>query len=195
MAQPQPIYPEIRDIHEFRDWLHGREGRFEFVDGRIVPMAGASRAHNDIQVNLILAIGPQLRGGPCRVNGPDLLVRTAASGRRGRLPDASITCEPEIDPYFVSRPVALFEILSPETEARDRGEKWQEYQSLPSLQHYVLIAQDHVRVEHYRRIANGWHYQELCGRDAVLQLDPPGIELRLADLYEAVSLVGPEPSP
>lgn len=194
MAQPQPTCPEIRDIYDFRAWLHGQEGRFELVDGRIVAMAGASRAHNDIQINLILALGPQLRGGPCRVNGPDLLVRTEASGRRGRLPDASITCEPEPDPYLVTRPVVLFEILSPDTEARDRGEKWLEYQALPSLQHYVLIAQSHIRVERYRRVENGWHYRELCGPEAVLHLDPPGVRLRLADLYESVALAGQEPA-
>jgi Uma2 family endonuclease len=190
LAQPQPTHPAIRDIHDFRDWLHGQEGRFELVDGRIVAMAGASRVHNDIQINLILALGARLRGGPCRVNGPDLLVRTAESGRRGRLPDASVTCEPEDDPYLVTRPVVLFEILSPETEARDRGEKWQEYQTLPSLQHYVLIAQDHVRIEHYRRVEDGWHYQELLGQDTMLRLDPPGVEFRVGDLYEGVALTG-----
>lgn len=60
------------------------------------------------------------------------------------------------------------------------------------MQHYVLIAQDHVRVGHDRRIANGWHHQELRGRDAILRLDPPGVELRLAGLHEAVSPVDPE---
>lgn len=101
---------------------------------------------------------------------------------------ASITCEPEDDPYLVTRPLVLFEILSPETEARDRGDKWQEHQTLPSLQHHVLIAQDEVRVEHHRRVESGWHYREVRGRDAALRLDPPGVVVPLVDLYEGVEL-------
>jgi Uma2 family endonuclease len=193
MAMAEPLAGEapIEDLHAFRRWVHGQEGRHEFVDGRIVAMAGGSRGHNDIQVNLMGELRSRLRGGPCRANGPDLLVRTAANGRRGRFPDASVTCGPEEDPYLVTAPTALFEILSPESEARDRGEKWQEYQSLRSLRHYVLIAQDRLRVEHFRRIENGWHYQELSGPDAVLGLDPPGIALALRELYDGARLEAP----
>jgi Uma2 family endonuclease len=190
MAQPQSDHPPLRDLHEFRAWVHGQEGRYEFVDGRITAMAGASRNHNDIQVNLIGEVRGRLRHGPCRVNGPDLLVKTAANGQRGRFPDASVTCEREDDPYLVTKPVVLFEILSPDSETRDRGEKWQEYQTLPSLQHYVLIAQEEMRVEHYRRIETGWHYQDIRGGEASLHLDPPGVELRLAELYDGVAFSG-----
>lgn len=76
-------------------WLAGRTGRYEFLDGRIVAMASGSELHNDTQVNLLAALKRKLRGGPCKPNGPDLLVRTDAAGRRGRFPDASVTCSRE----------------------------------------------------------------------------------------------------
>ncbi|MDX6752595.1 Uma2 family endonuclease [Geminicoccaceae bacterium 1502E] len=190
MAHPQADLPVIDHVDDFLDWVHGQEERFEFVDGRLLAMGGGSRAHNDIQVNLIGELRSRLPGGPCRVNGPDLLVRTAE--RRGRFPDASVTCEEEPERWIL-RPLILFEILSPDTEARDRGQKWLEYQALPSLRHYVLIAQDRSRVEHFRRMeAGGWHYLELEGAATQLRLDPPGLELRLADLYEGARLGAPD---
>jgi Uma2 family endonuclease len=117
-------------------------------------------------------------------------VKTVPSGRRGRFPDASITGEREGHDYFVEKPVVLFEILSPDSLARDRDEKLEEYQAIPSVQHYVLIAQDRIRAEHYRRIDTGWHYRDLHGPEATLRLDPPGVGLRLGELYEGV-----EPAP
>lgn len=118
-------------------------------------MAGGSVAHGTIHANLLRVLGDQLRGGPYRAHGPDLLVPTDRKNRRGRFPDASVTCSTETG-HRITRPVALFEILSPDSEPRDRGEKWLEYKALPSLLHYVLIAQDEVRVEHYRRESDGW---------------------------------------
>ena len=118
---------------------------------------------------------------------PARLASPSASGRRGRFPDASVTCEPE-DGNIVTKPLVLFEILSPETERGDRDVKWEEYQRLPSLRHYVLIAQDRVRMEHYRRVELGWHYQDLHGGHTSLVLDPPGPSLQLGDVYNGLDL-------
>lgn len=140
--------PPLRDTDGFLAWLERQDERYELAGGRLVLMAGGSAAHNDIQVNLLTALRTRLRGGPCRPNGPDLLLKL--DDRTGRFPDASVTCG-ERGERFVTDPVVLFEILSESTEARDRGEKRREYQRLPSLRHYVLIDQATPRVEVYSR--------------------------------------------
>lgn len=183
--------PVLHDLDDFLAWLQTQEGRYEFIEGRIVAMAGGSYPHAVIQGNLIAAIHGQLRGGPCRVLGGDLLVPTHENNRRGRFPDAAVTCSRETE-HRLRRPVILFEILSPGSERDDRGDKWLEYRSLPSLMHYVLIAQDQVRVEHFRREGEAWRYVALDDVEGVLALDPPGITLRLGELYEGVDFAAAE---
>ena len=178
----------LDDVEDFLAWLAGQEGHYEFVDGRIVSMAGGSERHNDIQVNLMLAIGTRLRGGPCKVNGPDLLIRTDSLGRRGRFPDASISCGRE-NGRFITRPLVIIEVLSQETELVDRTEKRREYQSIPSLIHYVLVSQSTPRVEIYTREAGRWLFTEIDGLESIIKLDPPGLEFSLAEIYAGLDEV------
>jgi Uma2 family endonuclease len=185
MAERADEAPLLADLDDFAAWLAGRTGRYEFLDGRTAAMASGSELHNDIQVNLLAALKRQLRGGPCKPNGPDLLVRTDAAGRRGRFPDASITCGRESGRY-VTRPVVLFAILSPETELVDRTEKRRECQMIPSVAHYVLIGQEVRRVEIYSRDGASWRFREVESDAEPLRLDPPGIELTLAELYDGL---------
>ena len=185
-AQAQPA---LRTVDEFLRWVEAQPARYEFVGGRVVLMAGGSAAHNDIQVNLLAALRNRLRDGPCRPNGPDLMLRI--DDRTGRFPDASVTCG-ERSRNFLTEPTVLFEILSPATEARDRGEKRREYQRLPSLAHYVLIDQETPRVEIYTRGDGRWLFQELEGLEATVQLEAIAIELPLAELYDRVSLQPPD---
>ncbi len=181
-ATPQPV---LADVDDFLAWIQGQRERYEFVGGRLVMMAGGSEDHNDIQVNLLAALKRRLRGGPCKPNGSDLLVRI--DERTGRFPDASVTCGREGRSY-VTAPVAVFEILSPASELADRTEKRRDYQRLASLRHYVLIAQDAPRIEAYSRGRRSWRFEELEGLDAVLSLEAFGIELPLAEIYEGLSL-------
>jgi Uma2 family endonuclease len=146
-------------------------------------MAGDSEDHNDIQINLLTALRQRLRGGPCKPNGSDLLVRI--DDRTGRFPDASVTCGRE-GGNFIRAPVAIFEILSAATELLDRTDKRREYQRLASLRHYVLIAQDAPRVEIYSRTEQGWRFEELEGPDTVLALDALEITLPLAEIYDGL---------
>lgn len=181
--------PALRDLDDFLAHLEGADDRHEFVDGRLVAMAGANLRHNDIQANLLAAVHAPLRGGPCRVSGSDALVKTDRAGRRGRFPDLTVRCGPEND-RWIERPVVLAEILSPETELVDRGQKLQEYRAIPSLRHYLLVSQDRALVEVYSRREGGeWVYATLEGPDAALALDPPGLELSLADVYAGVPLL------
>ena len=184
-AAPQLV---LADVDDFLAWVQGQRERYEFVGGRLVMMAGGSEDHNDIQVNLLAALKRRLRGGPCKPNGSDLLVRI--DEHTGRFPDASVTCGREGRNY-ITAPVAIFEILSPATELLDRSDKRRDYQRLPSLRHYVLIAQDAPRIEAYTRGRRSWRFEEVEGFDAVLALDAFGIELALAEIYDGLSFPAP----
>jgi Uma2 family endonuclease len=179
-ATPQPV---LVDVDDFLAWVQGQRERYEFVGGRLVMMAGGTEDHNDIQVNLLAALKRRLRGGGCKPNGSDLLVRI--DERTGRFPDASVTCGREGRSY-ITAPVAVFEILSPATELLDRTDKRRDYQRLTSLHHYVLIAQDAPRIEAYARGRRGWRFEEIEGIDAALALEAFGIELPLAEIYDGL---------
>ncbi|HEX6142099.1 MAG TPA: Uma2 family endonuclease [Geminicoccaceae bacterium] len=181
--------PVLATVEDFLAWVEPQAERYEFVDGRLVLMAGGSEQHNDIQVNLLSALRRRLRGTPCKPNGSDLLIRI--DDRTGRFPDASVSCGRE-GGHAITSPVAVFEILSPTTELLDRSGKRRDYQRLPSLQHYVLIAQDTARVEIYTRREAGWGFQEIDDMAAAIPLDALGIDLPLAEIYDAVPLTNEE---
>jgi Uma2 family endonuclease len=180
-ATPQPV---LRDLEDFLAWVQTQRERYEFAGGRLVLMAGGSEDHNDIQINLLTSLKRRLRGGPCKPNGSDLLVRI--NDRTGRFPDASVTCGRE-GKHYVTAPVGVFEILSPAAELTDRTDKRREYQRLESLRHYVLIAQDAPRIEIYSRTGPSWRFEEIEGLDAALPLDALEITLPLAEIYDGLT--------
>jgi Uma2 family endonuclease len=184
-ATPQPM---LADVDDFLAWVQGQRERYEFAGGRLVMMAGGSEDHNDIQVNLLTSLKRRLRGGPCKPNGSDLLVRI--DDRTGRFPDASVTCGRE-GRHYITAPVVILEILSPATELADRTDKRRDYQRLASLRHYVLIAQDAPRVEIYSRTTRGWRFEETEGLDVVVALEALEIALPLAEIYDGLSFPAP----
>ena len=163
------------------------EVRHEYIDGEILAMAGGTPTHALLCTNAAVALGGALRGRPCRPYSADLRVRIPDTGL-ATYPDVSVICgtlvtgEPDLD--AATNPTVLVEVLSPSTEAYDRGEKFAHYRRLPSLQEYVLVAQDRVRVEHYRRNADdSWTLREL-GAGHALRLDSIDAALAIDDLYE-----------
>ena len=85
-------------------------------------------------------------------------------------------------------PVVIVEVLSRSTEEFDRGRKWLQYQTLPSLQHYLLVSQDELRIDHYRRQGSDWYYTAATGPEAVVSLEHPAVELRAMDVFAGSSV-------
>lgn len=188
MAEAIPTAPILRDVEDFLAWAETRPERWQFVDGRLVMMAGASDPHDFLAVNTIFALGKRLADKPCRPHGPDRGVRI---GRRNfYLPEASVSCR-RADGSFPSEPVLVVEVLSPGTERDDRGVKWRNYQMLPSLRHYLLLSQDEPLAELFTRGEDGWIYTRHEGLDGAVPLTALGIELPLAELY--ADIVFPPP--
>ena len=163
------------------------ERKSEYIDGVVVAMAGASERHNLIVANVIMTIGPALRGGPCRVYPSDLKVRV---GSRFFYPDVSVICGDTIfaddEKDVVLNPTLIVEVLSETTRDYDRGPKFFSYQQIPSLQDYLLVHQDEVMVEHYRRHPpNAWLYTQTVGLGSTLELPSLGYRMALTDIYPA----------
>ena len=166
----------------------------EYVNGYILAMAGASKAHNQIAFNIAGELHNQLKNRPCLAYVNDLRVKVSATDLY-TYPDVVALCgEPLFDDAQMDtllNPSLIIEVLSPTTEAYDRGDKFAHYRRLPSLMEYVLIAQDQIRVEHYLRSEQKWVLSELNGLDETLCLVSIGCEITLRAIYDKVNFPNP----
>ncbi len=165
----------------------------EYFAGEIFAMAGASRTHNLISNNVSASLTTQLRERPCEVYANDMRVQ-ADQARQYSYPDVVVVCG---EAQFrdgredtLSNPVVIVEVLSPSTEANDRGEKFMRYRQTPSLTDYILLSQNARHVEHFVKQPDGsWRMTEANGEDTI-SLSSIGCVLSLADAYNKVT---PEP--
>ena len=164
--------------------------KHEFCDGEIFAMAGGTPSH----AALGLAVGSELRlqlvGGPCRAYGSDLRIRIPATGL-GTYPDATVICgesvaDPEDENTLVN-PVVIVEVLSPSTEAYDRGEKFEHYRQLPSLQEYILVSHREPLIEVFRRDNGAWKRLE-ARQHGVVRLESIACSLEVDRVYAGVEL-------
>jgi Uma2 family endonuclease len=130
----------------------------EFFDGVMYAMSGGSPRHNLVATNLARAIGVRLRGKPCIVVNSDQRVLVSETGLY-TYPDVTIVCGGmKVHERFsdtMTNPTIVFEVLSPTTEAYDRGERFAQYRARESLREYVLVNPYEPFVEHYARAAHG----------------------------------------
>ena len=163
----------------------------EYVNGGIFAMAGASREHNQIAFNIAGELHGQLKNRPCLAYVNDMRVKVNATGLY-TYPDVAALCgEPQFEDERMDtllNPSVIIEILSPSTEAYDRGDKFAHYRRLLSLMEYVLIAQNKVRVEHYIRQDKRWVLTELGSLDDKLGLVSIQCEIPLREIYAKVDL-------
>ena len=148
-------------------------------------MAGGTPEHARLSSRVIRALGGALEGRPCEVFTSDLRVHVAATGRT-TYPDVTVVCHErrtaEADPDAITNPTLLGEVLSPTTEAGDRGEKFAHYRRIESLVEYVLVAQDEARIEVYRRQGDFWALREY-GTDERAELASLGVSLDVSSIY------------
>ena len=164
--------------------------RSEYMNGEVINRSGASLAHNLITGNIFGQLYARLRGGRCIVFANEVRV-SIPTAKSYFYPDVGVVCE---EPRFedevfdtLLNPIVVVEVLSPSTEAYDRGEKFAHYRQLPSLQEYILVAQDTVFVEHYRRQERQWIFTGFQERDEILPLPSRQCELPLQEIYERVT--------
>jgi Uma2 family endonuclease len=151
-------------------------------------MAGASFRHNDVAANVLAALRVLLRGKGFRAVGSDQRVQVPETGFF-TYPDVAVVCgKPEFhpkDPDTLTNPRVIIEVLSDSTEAYDRGAKFAHYRSISSFVEYVLVAQEELRVEHFRRLETGQRILTVYrGENARVELLALECELPVGELYE-----------
>lgn len=162
--------------------------KHEYLGGIVYAMAGAINRHNRIATNIVGASHARLRGKPCQPFNSDTKIRVRLPHHvRFYYPEASVVCRPnpENDSYQ-DEPAVIFEVLSPSTRRIDEGEKKDAYLAIPSLGVYLLVEQDMPFLVAYRRTDHGFVREEYEGLGAILPLPEIGIDLPLAEIYEAV---------
>jgi Uma2 family endonuclease len=164
------------------------ETKHEYIDGELREMTGASRRHVLIAGNIHGLLWNALRGRPFEVYEADMRVRIPNGPYY--YPDVTVAPSPpqledEVADTLLN-PLVVVEVLSPSTEGYDRGEKLDNFRLIPSLAHYLVVAQDRVGVDHYRRTAPRWPLRVFTALTDRVPLPELGCELPLAEAYERV---------
>ena len=162
------------------------EIRHEYFEGEVFAMARASVAHNLIKGNFIAGLRPGVRQRGCRYVDENVRLEVREKGFY-TYPDVMVSCDPvdRRESYTWRQPMLIVEILSPSTSDYDRTTKFENYQKMPSLRHYLLLSQAAWIVEWFRRDEAGqWIYTLLTGPDSILEIPDLGLVLPLRELYE-----------
>jgi Uma2 family endonuclease len=168
------------------------ETRHEFVDGFMFAMAGSTKSHNLITSNIHSRLRVASKKTSCRAYMENVKLRTLDG--IGYYPDVILTCDDDITDLVIRTPCLIIEVLSKSTSEVDHTEKWLNYQRIPSLNMYVMVAQDRRFLEVYTRQADGsWRYETL--EDAgTLKFAYVNASMTLDDVYEDVIFTGPKPA-
>jgi Uma2 family endonuclease len=195
-AQPHPrLTPE-----EYLELDRASEIRNEYYDGRMYAMSGGTHLHGIIIGNLTRELGIALEKRPCTVSPAHVRVQVERGGLY-TYPDVVVVCGEtryrDNRRDTVLNPVLLIEVLSPSTEAYDRGFKAAQYRTLESLQEYALVSQSEPRVEVFRRSGNAeWVLTEFTGLEASARFRSVDCVIPLARIYDKVTFEeSPAPAP
>jgi Uma2 family endonuclease len=183
-------------LAEYFEIDRNAEIKYEYWDGQIFAMSGASPEHNEIAVNIIREISTQLKGRACKILGSDQRVKVPIWPPY-RYPDLTALCsKPEYEEIggvkALLNPSLIIEILSDSTERFDRGDKFTFYKSIPSFCEYVLVAQHRPHITQFvKQTNNKWLQSEVneIGDDIYL----PSIDctLVLSEVYLGVEFPPP----
>jgi Uma2 family endonuclease len=191
MYAPKDPKHHPMSVDEYLDFADQQEIRYEYAQGKVYAMSGASVRHNTITANTIAHLINTLAGHSCTVNTSDTRIRVE-SKNTFRFPDVTVFCgEPQ---YWnnrtdtITNPTLLVEVLSPSTMMQDYNEKLEEYTQLPSLQAYVLISQNTPKVELFHRQDFQWVYEYVVGLDGrvAVSMGASEVTLLLETIYQRV---------
>lgn len=184
MGQPLPKL----SLDAFLAWEDEQPERHEFVAGEVFAMVGGRRVHNLATGNVFAALKLQLKGSACRAFVDSARVHTPTGDVL--YPDVFVTCDARdlrTEQVF-SAPTVVVEVLSPSTQAYDRGLKFTLYRRVESLREYLLVDPDTRELHLFRRGADGlFTLHDLTGREAV-ELQSIGCRLLALDIFEGIEV-------
>ena len=176
--------PKRMTVDEYLAWAKERPGRYELIDGVVREMAPETSDHADAKHAAVTALKSAIkRAGIAAYAKPDgMTVRI--SKHVSFEPDALVYMAPRVDgnSLEIPNPIIVVEVGSPSTRGYDTGFKLPNYMSLPSVQHVLLVNATEKRVVHHKRLPGGGTHTETIS-EGVLTLDPPGLEIPVADFF------------
>ncbi len=171
--------------------------KHELHQAQIIAMAGASRRHNLVVINVASELRQKLRLQPCETYMSDMRVSQQAM-ENYYYPDISVVCEPpqfeNTNPETLLNPLIIIEVLSPTTERFDRGEKFAIYRQFSSIKTYLLISSERVLVEVYQRQEQGWLLREYNQLNQEALIESLNLALPLSALYERLDFSQSNPT-
>ena len=190
---PRPVQECYLTPEQYLEIETKAEYKSEYFRGRMYLRGGVSINESTIAINLGYLLRPFARVKQCLTLGSDMRVKAGDSGLYA-YPDMSVVRRPPIVSQWdnLENPVVLFEIVSPVTEAYDRGLKFEMYRRIESLHSYVLVQHDRAHVEVFTKVAGVWTLSEASGLQASIDIPVLDAHIPLAPLYENVDLETPE---
>jgi Uma2 family endonuclease len=180
------VSQKLMTVDEYLVWAEGRPGRYELFRGQVIAMTPERSRHAEVKFAIQTALANAIRARrlPCHVMPDGMTVRI--DNNTAFEPDAQVYCGARLPPdsLEVPEPVIVVEVLSPSTRHIDLNYKFAGYFRLPSMQHFLIVDPDKPLVVHHAREADGSIRTRMVTAGS-LALDPPGIELALADIYGA----------
>jgi Uma2 family endonuclease len=158
---------------------------YEYTDGQVTMLAGGTLNHAKIALNIASKLKQALHG-PCQPFTSDAVLKL--SSRRCVLPDVTITCDERdlANNEYLQYPCCIFEVLSPSTEATDRGRKFNDYQKCLTIQEYILVSSQEPLIEVFKREKDPlWTYRAY--RDGEVSLSSIGVSLQIEDIYQNIT--------
>lgn len=186
-AEPKKVYT----LEEYLALERESEVRHEYLNGEILDMSGGTLAHDVAMDNVRDVLKRELGDKPCRVFSSNRQIKTPAL-LPYRYADGSVVCgNIEVERLngcdLLLNPVLVWEVLSKNTEAYDRGDKFTYYKSIPSLKEYLLIAQHRPHVTHYtKQNERIWYREEFNDRNESVYLPSLEVTLQLSEIYQDV---------
>jgi Uma2 family endonuclease len=205
---------EVRKTHySIADYLAREQSsrdKHEYRDGEILLIGGGSADHSLVTANIVGELGARLKGKPCHVYDSNLRIRIPRTVLY-TYPDAAVICGPRVlDPNdatgeTVTNPRVIIEVLSPNTEAYDRGEKFARYRQIDSLEEYVLVSLAIPRIETFYRAPapapvtydaappeRTWLISTASALDAAVKLHALDLTFPLAEIYRGLDFPTPD---
>jgi Uma2 family endonuclease len=171
---------------EYRRWAESQpRGRFERVAGEVVAMAPERAVHNRVKARAWRSLDAAIRSAGLRCEAFTDGMTVEVGEDHDYEPDAVVSCGDPLpaDAAAAPNPVIVVEVLSPSTQSTDTGAKLADYFRIPSMGHYLILRTRDRRVIHHRRGDGDESIETRVLSDGVVRLDPPGIEIAIADFY------------
>mgnify|MGYP000223331079 CR=1 FL=1 len=172
---------------EYFAWEEQQLERHEYIDGEVYAMSGGTINHGDIALNFGALLKSHMRGRGCKTLNSDCRVSIVGSTKYV-YPDLSVTCDErdQTTAQYITYPCLIVEVLSPGTEAYDRGNKFKMYRRNPSLQEYVLVSAETIEIELFRKTdTDDWRIINYQAGDTV-ELKSINLTCQIEQIYEDI---------